>query len=134
MKNNTAPQPGRLISAGRIIVILTAAAMVIMLLLAEIDGVLGERVLYNYEFGCGLVNYAAGFVRRGLLGEIIMLMNHVMQPLISLMFLSFASLVLILCLILRRMAALGVKVPFILAITLSPSLILMHRGGGALQD
>lgn len=128
MKNNTAFLPGRLAGAGRLIAILMAAVMILILLIAEIEGVLGGRGLYNYELGCALVNYSAGFVRRGLLGEIIGFMDPVLQPILSVMLLSFASLAFILYIILRRMTRLGVKVPYILAVIFSPSLILMHRG------
>lgn len=128
MKNSTVLRTGRIIGLCRRVIILLSVIAVIMLLLSEISGVIGGRVPYSYELGCSIVNYSAGFVRRGLLGEIILIMDHILQPILSVIVMSFISLAFILCLIVRRMTKLGIQLPYILTIIFSPSLILMHRG------
>ncbi|MDY6336129.1 MAG: hypothetical protein SPL25_03510 [Succinivibrionaceae bacterium] len=108
--------------------IAAAVLFVIMLFSSDIDRILTDRIPYTYSLGCSLINYSAGFIRRGLFGELIGLMNGVLQPVLSIMLISALSLIFILYLFLSRMTRLNIKPPYILAILLSPSLILMQRG------
>lgn len=106
---------------------LSVIALVLMFF-SEMQGVITGRVPFNYELGGSLVNYSAGFVRRGLFGEIIQSMNAICQPIFSILVLQCLSLLFILYVFLARMIKLHIGLPFILAIVFSPSLILMHRG------
>ena len=89
---------------------------------------------FTYAFGCGLVNYSAGFIRRGLLGEILQSMNLLCQPFLAVTLLASASLIFIFCVILSRLIRLNAALPYILAIIFSPSLIFMQRGARIIQD
>ena len=75
-----------------------------------------------------MINYSAGFVRRGLFGEIIQFLNHLVQPFLSEIFLSAISLLFIFYIIITKANRLNVKLIYILAIIFSPSLFLSHRG------
>lgn len=109
--------------------VLTASVIVIFMIFAsDIDGMIKGSINFSYTLGCSMANYSAGFLRRGLSGEIVGFMNILFQPFIFLMLLSFCCLVFILSLMLGRMMRLHVKLPYILAILFSPSLILMQRG------
>ena len=58
--------------AFRFILLTAAVAAVILAFAADIDGIVkGRAYQFSYPLGCSLVNYSAGFVRRGLL------QNHV---------------------------------------------------------
>lgn len=113
--------------AFRFILLTAAVAAVILAFAADIDGIVKGLISFSYPLGCSLVNYSAGFVRRGLFGEIIELMNGLLQPVLSIMLISVSSLTFILYLFLSRMSGLKMKLPYILAIVLSPSLVLMQR-------
>jgi len=106
---------------------------VVLLFLSTIDGILNGNVYINYQLGCGMINYAAGFVRRGLFGEILMLMNAVCQPVLSMILLSSVSFLFILYISVSRMIKLKAGLPYILALMLSPSLLLMHTGAEFLR-
>lgn len=93
------------------------------MLTGELTGYRG----YNYTIGGNTINYSDGFVRRGLFGEILRLMNILFQPFISEMIILVLSNLFILYIILARMIKLHIKATYIIAIILSPSLILMHR-------
>ena len=93
-----------------------------MIFVSDIDGMITGSLDFTYAFGCGLVNYSAGFIRRGLLGEILVTL------------LASASLIFIFCVILSRLIRLNAALPYILAIIFSPSLIFMQRGARIIQD
>ena len=120
--------------AFRFILLTAAVAAVILAFAADIDGIVKGLISFSYPLGCSLVNYSAGFVRRGLFGEIIELMNGLLQPVLSIMLISVSSLTFILYLFLSRMSGLKMKLPYILAIVLSPSLVLMQRGSNFIHN
>ena len=82
--------------AFRFILLTAAVAAVILAFAADIDGIVKGLISFSYPLGCSLVNYSAGFVRRGLFGEIIELMNGLLQPVLSIMLISVSSLTFIL--------------------------------------
>lgn len=102
--------------------------MSVMVLVSDIDGAIKGYIPFNYELGGSMVNYADGFIRRGLFGEILQRFDYVLQPIMSAAILSFSSLMLILYVFLSRMIRLKVSLPHIMAIVFSPSLLLMYRG------
>ena len=112
---------------GRVYVLAAALIMVFLLFARDVYQMIAEQAVNPYIFSGDLINYSAGFVRRGLLGEIVMIMNGMCQPFISLLLMSSAAIIFILWLFTYRMTWLRIRVPYILAILLSPSLILMHR-------
>ena len=114
----------------------TAAAAVLLVLIftSETDMLITGRSCLTYPMGSSMVNYAAGFVRRGLYGEILMLMNAVCQPFIAMLLISAISLIFIVYMLISRMARLGIGLPFILAVLFSPSLILMQRDTNFLRS
>lgn len=128
MKQNTVIKPGEISNALRRLLLLLAVMLVAVLLAAEIDVIAKGKVSFAYELGNGLVNYSAGFVRRGLFGEILQFMSVLFQPVVSIILLSLLSNLFIFYIILKKMIKLDVGLPYILAIIFSPSLILMHRG------
>lgn len=95
---------------------------------SDVYWLLTTDVSYKYELGGDMISYAAGFVRRGLFGEIVYFLNPVFQPFVTVLLMSFGSIVFLLYMIIARMIRLNVSLPYIMAIILSPSLILMHRG------
>ena len=110
------------------ICVLSASTFIIVMLFAsDIYKMLRDNNGFNYTMGGNMINYSAGFVRRGLYGEIIQLLNSICQPFLSEMFLSFISLLFIFYIIITRMKRLNVQLTYILAIIFSPSLILLHR-------
>lgn len=120
--------------AFRFILLAAAVLAVILAFASDIDGIVRGYVNFSYPLGCTLVNYSAGFIRRGLLGEIMQFMNVLCQPFLSMVLLSSGSLLFILGVILCRMIRLRIKPAYILAIILSPSLILMQRGENILRS
>lgn len=128
MKQNTFIKNREVSSAVRRLLLLIVALAAAVLFASEVDLIARGQIPFAYELGNGLTNYSAGFVRRGLFGEIIQLMSVFFQPAVSIILLSAAANLFILCIILKRMGRLNVSLPFILAIVFSPSLILMHRG------
>ena len=50
---------------------------------------------YRVPLGGNMTNYAAGFIRRGLFGEILYLMNAVFQPFVSVLLISSFSFIFI---------------------------------------
>jgi len=120
--------------AFRFILLAAAVLAVILAFASDIDGIVRGYVNFSYLLGCTLVNYSAGFIRRGLLGEIMQFMNVLCQPFLSMVLLSSGSLLFILGVILCRMIRLRIKPAYILAIILSPSLILMQRGENILRS
>ena len=114
-------------AAGRLL--LTAAVMIIFLLLTlDICAFVKGGDWVRYALGVDMVNYSAGFIRRGLFGEILYCMNAVFQPFVSVLLMSFISVVFMLYVLIARMIRLHANLVYIIAIVLSPSLILMHRG------
>ena len=71
-------------------------------------------------------SYAAGFIGRGLFGEILYLMNAVFHPFVSVLLISSFSFIFILYLLISGMRRLHAGLPYIIAIVLSPSLVLMY--------
>ena len=118
----------RLPSVIRASIIFASVIVVVMMFASDIDGMIKGSIDFTYSFGCSLVTYSAGFVRRGLLGEGIQLMNAICQPFLSLILLISVSVLFVLLVILFRMIRLKAKLPYIIAIILSPSLVLMPRG------
>ncbi|MDY6336130.1 MAG: hypothetical protein SPL25_03515 [Succinivibrionaceae bacterium] len=119
--------------AFRFILLAAAVLAVILAFASDIDGIVRGYVNFSYPLGCTLVNYSAGFVRRGLFGEIIMQMNALCQPFLSVVLLTSASLLFLLYLILMRLIRLNVRLAYMLAIIFSPSLILFQRGENILR-
>lgn len=111
-----------------------AVLFVIMIFASDIGRMAAGSIDLTYSLGCSLVNYSAGFVRRGLLGEIIQHMDALFQPFLSIALLASVSLVLISYVILSGMIRLHVRLPYILAIIFSPSLLLMQRGGNFIHN
>lgn len=101
--------------------------IVILLLSFDVYGMLTTARTYQYELGGDMINYAAGFVRRGLFGEIVYFLNQVFQPFVSVLIMSFVSILFMLYVLIARMVRLNMRLPYILAVVLSPSLVLMHR-------
>lgn len=128
MKQNTVIKSGEISVALRRLLFLQIGMLVVVLFAAEIDAMAKGRVPFAYELGNSLVNYSAGFVRRGLFGEIIQFMNVLFQPLVSIILLSLVSNLFIFYILLKKMTKLDVRLPYILAVIFSPALILMHRG------
>lgn len=112
-----------LITVAVFILITLFVSNIYRMLTGELTGYRG----YNYTIGGNTINYSDGFVRRGLFGEILRLMNILFQPFISEMIILVLSNLFILYIILARMIKLHIKATYIIAIILSPSLILMHR-------
>jgi len=81
---------------------------------------------YRVPLGGNMTNYAAGFIRRGLFGEILYLMNAVFQPFVSVLLISSFSFIFIFYLLISGMRRLHAGLPYIIAIVLSPSLVLMY--------
>lgn len=65
-----------------------AVLFVIMIFASDIDRMAAGSIDLTYSLGCSLVNYSAGFVRRGLLGEIIQHMDALFQPFLSIALLA----------------------------------------------
>lgn len=122
---------GRALFRGAVISV--AVMSVVLFFLSTIDGILNGSVYVNYQLGCGMINYAAGFVRRGLYGEVLMLMSGVCQPVIAMILLSSLSFMFILHLFVSRMIKLKISLPYIMALMLSPSLLLMHTNAEFLR-
>ena len=117
----------RLLKAARAVLIIAAAVLAGLIFVSDTDSLITGRSCIIYPMGGSMVNYSAGFIRRGLFGEIMMLMNTAVQPIVSIIILSAASLGFILYIFLRRMIRLNAGFPFILAIIFAPSLIMMQR-------
>jgi len=128
MKKNTVIKPGEISNAVRRLLLLLSVMVFAVLFAAEIDIIAAGKARFAYELGNGLVNYSAGFVRRGLFGEIIQFMSVLFQPVVSMILLSLVSNLFIFCIIWKKMTRLQIRLPYILAIIFSPSMILMHRG------
>lgn len=60
---------------GRVYVLAAALIMVFLLFARDVYQMIAEQAVNPYIFSGDLINYSAGFVRRGLLGEIVMIMN-----------------------------------------------------------
>ena len=54
-----------------------------MIFVSDIGGMITGSLDFTYAFGCGLVNYSAGFIRRGLLGEILSEKDRIAKNLIK---------------------------------------------------
>lgn len=108
--------------------LITAVTAAVILLFASDFVILTKSNAYNYVLGGDMVNFSAGFVRRGLLGEIIQIMNPFCQPFLAVSMFSMISILSVLGLIIIRMVRLKISFPFILAIVFSPSMLLMYRG------
>jgi len=106
----------------------TAVVIIVLLFTLDVYKMLTTNQILTYEFSGDMTNYTAGFVRRGLLGTIMLQVSDICQPFVFLLIVSSYALLFILYLILSRMVTLRVKLSYILAVILSPSLILMHRG------
>ena len=96
----------------------------VLFLLSNIDDIAAGRACLTYGIGGSAINYASGFVRRGLYGEIIHLMTFICQPVVAIVLLSSVSILFILYVFLRRMTRLNIGLPYILAILFSPSLFI----------
>lgn len=117
----------RLRKIGRISLLSVAVPVFMMLFVNDIYSMMKGAPFSNYVFGGTMVNYSAGFVRRGLYGELIHALNAIWQPFLMETLLEAVFLGAILCLFLSRMIRLDMRLPYILAIMFSPSLILLHR-------
>lgn len=106
---------------------------VVLLLASEADGIVKGSTSVAYELGGAMVNYSAGFVRRGLFGEAVMQLNALCQPVLTMLFISSLSVLSIFYVFLSRLIRLGIRLPYVLAIVFSPSLILMYRGENFLR-
>lgn len=104
----------RLPSVIRASIIFASVIVVVMMFASDIDGMIKGSIDFTYSFGCSLVTYSAGFVRRGLLGEVIQLMNAICQPFLSLILLISVSVLFVLLVILFRMIRLKAKLPYIM--------------------
>lgn len=110
--------------------VLTGTVLTVILLFSsDVYRLLTTDNSYKYSLGGDMISYAAGFVRRGLFGEIVYSLNPVFQPFVTVLLMSSVSILFILYVLIARMIRLNVRLPYIMAITLSPCLILMHRGG-----
>ena len=114
-------------AAGRILLYVTVL-FVILLFTLDVCGFAKGDYGVRYALGVDTVNYSAGFIRRGLFGEILYFMNAFSQPFVSVLLMSSISVIFILYVLIARMIRLHVSLIYIIAIVLSPSLILMHRG------
>ena len=132
--NSSAQFLRSLLKISRSCIITSAVLFILMIFASDIDGMITGSLDFTYAFGCGLVNYSAGFIRRGLLGEILQSMNLLCQPFLAVTLLASASLIFIFCVILSRLIRLNAALPYILAIIFSPSLIFMQRGARIIQD
>ena len=109
--------------------VLFVSGMIVLLFISDIVSMSKSGFTSaSYPLASSLVNYSAGFIRRGLFGEIIHCMNGIFQPIISIALLSAMSYLFILYLLISRMIRMNTGLPCMLAIILSPSIILMHRG------
>lgn len=113
---------------GKICLLCTAILLIVMLFASDIYKMIRDNRGFSYTMGGNMINYSAGFVRRGLFGEIIQFLNHLVQPFLSEIFLSAISLLFIFYIIITKANRLNVKLIYILAIIFSPSLFLSHRG------
>ena len=68
---NSSAQFLRSLKISRSCIITSAVLFILMIFVSDIDGMITGSLDFTYAFGCGLVNYSAGFIRRGLLGEIL---------------------------------------------------------------
>ena len=115
--------------------LIAASVLAVLIIFAgDIDGMATGKIDITYSLGCSLVSYSAGFIRRGLLGEIIQHMDVLFQPFLSITILASVSLLFILWVILAGMIRLRIKLPYILAVIFSPSLIMMQRGGNFIHN
>ena len=115
------------LKAARAVLIIIAAILAVLIFVSDTDSLITGRSCIIYPMGGSMVNYSAGFIRRGLFGEIMMLLNTAVQPIISIIILSAASLGFIFYILLGRMIRLKAGFPFILATLFAPSLIMMQR-------
>ena len=118
----------KLMEIARACLIAASVLAVLIIFAGDIDGMATGKIDITYSLGCSLVSYSAGFIRRGLLGEIIQHMDVLFQPFLSITILASVSLLFILWVILAGMIRLRIKLPYILAVIFSPSLIMMQRG------
>lgn len=113
---------------GKIYLLCASIAVIVMLFASDIYKMIRDNWGFNYTMGGNMINYSAGFVRRGLFGEIIQSLNYLVQPFLSEILLSAISLLFIFYIIITRTKTLNVKFIYLLAIIFSPSLFLLHRG------
>ena len=118
----------KLMEIARACLIAASVLAVLIIFAGDIDGMATGKIDITYSLGCSLVSYSAGFIRRGLLGEIIQHMDVLFQPFLSITILASVSLLFILWVIMAGMIRLRIKLPYILAVIFSPSLIMMQRG------
>lgn len=121
-----------LTNIGRACLLITAVSALIVLFISDFVE-LTRNSQYVYALGGNMIDYSAGFVRRGLFGEIIKGLDAICQPFLSVSLLSVLTLLFIMGLIIARMIKLGIQFPFILAILFSPSMFLMHTRVGELM-
>ena len=124
----------KLMEIARACLIAASVLAVLIIFAGDIDGMATGKIDITYSLGCSLVSYSAGFIRRGLLGEIIQHMDVLFQPFLSITILASVSLLFILWVILAGMIRLRIKLPYILAVIFSPSLIMMQRGGNFIHN
>ena len=86
--------------------------IVILLLSFDVYGMLTTARTYQYALGGDMINYAAGFVRRGLFGEIVYFLNQVFQPFVSVLIMSFVSILFMLYVLIARMVRLNMRLPY----------------------